>query len=231
MIEGTERPKSGILPSNVASPEVAIDIGERHAAVCAMMLRELRSWGTWQIGLGVVHLVGTQLFDAAWGILLIMVGLSSFWFRSRALFVVYATTLAWAALSNVTSGQTAWVGFCLLQLYFVYRVGRQFHVFAPAQTGHGVDRAVRAFPVAAGLLGPLALLGLLATFVVLAGTQGKAASPITDLVFGSMVNLGVLALALALGSLLCGYRLRSLSILGLVTSAIAVAIWAAVLVF
>jgi len=55
--------------------------------------------------------------------------------------------------------------------------------------------------------------------------------PNADLLLGLVINGGVLAFALALASLLSGFRPRSLAITGLVSSGIAVAVWAGLLIF
>ncbi|MDI7274626.1 MAG: hypothetical protein QME94_01470, partial [Anaerolineae bacterium] len=63
----------------------------------ALMVREIRSWGFWLLGLGALHLVLSGFLSAPWGILLGVVGLASFIFHDSAMFVVYGTTLVWAA--------------------------------------------------------------------------------------------------------------------------------------
>ncbi len=229
MIEQTAEPRSGILTSNASPAEAALD-QDAIADAQDVMVRELSSWGRWQIGLGIVHLIGSGMLDGSWGIMLILVGLSSFWFRSPAMFVVYATTLVWAAVSNLSSGTTGWLGFGLLQLYFAYRIVRQFRLFTRvhrAAVGIGApDRARRIFPIAATVLGVFALCGVIASFIDLAGTAGTPISQSTEMLIGLIINTGVLGLALALGSLFCGYRPRSLTLLGLITSGLAMLIWA-----
>jgi hypothetical protein len=137
MIDGIDARKSPILPSNVALPEQSVECAEASdsplADTSALMLRELHSWGLWQTGLGVVHLVGGGFLNAPWGVLLIVVGLASFSFRSAAMFIVYPTTLVWAAFSNMTGGSTGWVGFGLIQLYFAFRTVRAFSGFLRAE--------------------------------------------------------------------------------------------------
>jgi len=101
-------------------------------------------------------------------LLLIAVGLSSLWIRSSAMFMVYATTLTWAGLTNlcsVGSGGLGWAGFGLLQLFFAYRVLHQFRLFSAVHRAlvedDLPDRAARVFPVGAFLLGVTGLVGLL----------------------------------------------------------------------
>jgi hypothetical protein len=78
----------------------------------AAMLKEIRSWGFWSLGLGAVHLVTSGFLSAPWGVLLIIVGLASFYFRTASMFIIYAVTLAWAALSNLLGLDFAWIFFC-----------------------------------------------------------------------------------------------------------------------
>jgi hypothetical protein len=227
--------RNGVLASNVAPPEAVAAERSAHEQVYAAMRRQLRSWGLWQTALGALHLVAAGTFDASWGIMLIAVGLSSFWFRSAAMFVVYATTLIWAALSNLTGaaagGNTGWLGFGLIQVYFAYRVWRQFRAFVgpdrALRSMPGANRARVVFPLAAVVLGPLALVGVGA---VMTGVLAES-MPNADLLLGLVVNGAVLAFALALASLLSGFRPRGLAVTGLVTSGIAVLVWAGLLIF
>jgi hypothetical protein len=67
------------------------------------MLKEVRSWGYVSLGLGALHLISSGFtgLSAPWGVLLIAIGLTSFYFKEAAMFVIYGTTLGWAALTNI----------------------------------------------------------------------------------------------------------------------------------
>ena len=190
-----------------------------------LMLREIRSQGLWLLGLGAIHVVTAGLLSAPWGLLLLVVGLASFYVREPAMFVVYGVTLAWAATSNMLSGEGQWVGFGLLQLFLAYRIFRQFFHFRRVQAEYAglaadmalreppaPERALHVFPWLSAALGPLALAGLVGSPVWLA-----------DII----INLGVLALALGLASLLCGYRYKPLAVVGVAASALQLVMWLA----
>ncbi len=120
--------------------------------------KHVRSWAIWSLLLGVVHLVANQFLNPYWGILLIVVGLISFYFRASSMFVVYAVTLLWAAFSNATSGGTGWVAFSLIQLIMVFSVLRDFFRFRNVEKeiiaknaldekqSEGYKRALEFFP-------------------------------------------------------------------------------------
>jgi hypothetical protein len=140
------------------------------------MLKEIRTWAFWLIGIGVLSLVASTLLDASWGILLIVVGLVSFLFKDAAMFVVYGVTVAWAAVSNAIGGigaqQWVWVIFSVIQVYITVRVFISYARFRRVQAnwvamvsdGSGTspvqDRANRVFPPAGCALSALALLGM-----------------------------------------------------------------------
>lgn len=207
--------------------------GEKLAAGRAVMLKEIRSWGFWSLGLGVMHLIGSGVFSAPWGLLLIVVGLASFYFRTASMFIVYAVTLAWAALSNLTGGTGGWSIFALLQIYFALRIFQQFWRFrkaeeeflrtsseeteSPALT---VERTGRLFPWLGLFLGGWSTIGLLAVWaaaIIRAGLSPGTTDglQILGLLEGLVVDFGVLGFAIALASLLCDYRPKIVAIIGL----------------
>jgi len=93
------------------------------------MLREIRSWGILLLILGVIQVVSSEFLSSTWGLLLIVVGLASFYFRSPAMFVVYGTTLSWAAVSNALSGAGTWGIFSVFQIFFALLTFRQYFQF------------------------------------------------------------------------------------------------------
>ena len=103
--------KSALTASPPVAPVAAPSALDLAASTHAVMVKEIRSWSYWLLGLGALHLVASGFLDAPWGILLLAVGLVSFVFQEAAMFVIYGVTLAWAATSNVTGGQP--VGFSL----------------------------------------------------------------------------------------------------------------------
>ncbi|HEX6269639.1 MAG TPA: hypothetical protein VFZ43_05360 [Anaerolineales bacterium] len=197
-----------------------------------VLLKEIRSWGFWSLGLGVLHLIGSGILSAPWGLLLIVVGLASFYFRTASMFIVYGVTMSWAALSNLLGGAGGWNIFALLQVYFAWRLFQQFRRFrkveeellgtAPDETetpAFPAERTARLFPWLGLFLGGWSLLGLLgvwAAIVISAGvSQGTANIEFLGLLEGLVVDFGVLGFALALASLLSGYRPKIVAIIGL----------------
>ena len=228
MNDPTSRARAAILPSNLtsATPD---PVAEVHADSYERMLRELRSWGMWLSGLGVLNIVA--LGDAPWGVLLIAVGLSSWWFRSSAMFMVFATTLTWAGLSNLTdgaSGHAVSAAFGLVQLYVAYRTVRNFRAFSTAHqalVATGLpDRAARVFPLGAAVLGVAGLAGLLGALILVGAKSIEPSAP-AELLLGLDVDAGILGVALGVSSLLSGYRARALSIFGLASGGLAAALW------
>ncbi|MDI7275171.1 MAG: hypothetical protein QME94_04255, partial [Anaerolineae bacterium] len=155
-------------------------------------------------------------------------------FHDSAMFVVYGTTLVWAAIVNLTAGSARWAAFAVLQGYLVVRVFRQFFRFRrverdyPALAPEGLawdaaaGRAQRLFPWLGCLLGLLTLGGACGLFMALILVGEGASATALDLLVEGVVNLGVLALAVSLGSLLAGYRYRFLAALGVASSALVI---------
>jgi hypothetical protein len=205
----------------------------------AVMLKEIRSWRWWLLGTGAVSLVASAFLSASWGVLLIAVGLASFLFKDAAMFVVFGVTMAWAAVTNTIAGiggqEWGWVIFGILQVYLAVRVFMNYVRFKRAQADWvamagesgasrpgtaGIDQA---FPVVGCALGALALFGVVAFFIALVVVFGMLEAKEAPRAFGFglelVVDVGVLAFAVSLASLLSRFRLKVLSILGVVGSA------------
>lgn len=192
----------------------------------AKMLKEVRSWGLWLLGIGVLSLFLSGL-SGAWGIVLLIAGLASFVFREAVMFVIYGIILAWAGLSNLLSGQLGWIVFALLQFVLAYSVFRKYTQYRRAEAGPdsapGPQRASRAFPQIGCALGALAFLGLVLIFfagVIFFGvTGGNEVPPLLVWLESVVAGLAVLGLAVAVASLLSGYRYKAMAVLGLLGSA------------
>jgi hypothetical protein len=190
------------------------------------MLKEVRSWGLWLLGIGVLSLILSGLSEP-WGVVLLIVGLASFVFRETPMFVVYGTTVAWAAISNILSGQVGWIAFSVFQLVIAFVVFRKYTRFRRAEKAldslPGPQRASRAFPQIGCALGGLAVLGLVIIFagsvlLSLAGTTG--AEGVFMWLESLMIGLAILGLAVAVASLLSGYRHKVMAVLGIVASSL-----------
>ncbi|HLO18357.1 MAG TPA: hypothetical protein VK206_26225 [Anaerolineales bacterium] len=210
----------------------------------AVMLKEIRSWGLWSLGLGVLHIVSSGFLSAPWGILLFIVGLASFYFQTASMFIIYAITLAWAALSNFTGFQIGWVLFALFQLYLSFRVFKQYRRFRDVETTYlktitddavvnkpSPNQAARYFPWTGAIVGCSSIIGLFFIFlyvawVVISGRSEDASHIPVPLYIAFMkdliVNLGVIGFAVGIASLLSQYRPKALAIIAMVTGVIAV---------
>ncbi len=217
-------------PQAAATPVPAA--GATPAGITSM-LREIRSWGFWSIGLGAVHFITSGTLSAPWGLLLIVVGLSSFLFPSASMFVIYGVTLAWAAIYNLIGLNLTWVFFAAVQVYFSVRVFLAYRRFQKTEIDYlasdAVDpaakkstlRSARIFPWLGALVGIFSLLGyvvfIVAIFALAVMVQGTYTLPAyVDFIDATLVNLGVLGFALGLATLLSKYRPRALGIVALV---------------
>jgi len=194
----------------------------------AEMLKEVRSWGYWSLGLGVVHLLVSGL-SGTWGVVLLLVGLASFIFHEPSMFVVYAITLAWVALSNMMSGQIGWIAFAAVQLFLAFRVFRKHAHFQKAEAAledvGAPQRAGRSFPQIGCALGSLALVGWVAVLaaVFLMGITGTTEVPTwVSWLESLMTSLGILGLSVGVAALVSGYRFRAISLLGAIAGALVV---------
>jgi hypothetical protein len=201
------------------------------------MYKEIRSWAWWSIGLGVVHLFSSGFFSADWGVILIIVGATSFLFKSSAMFVVYGVTLAWAAVSNISSQQPGWIFFALFQFYLVVRIFMDFRRYHKAEKDYiasqavstdvrvHADRAGNSFPWIGPVLGCSSIIGFTLWFfgtILLAMVNNNFSQyeNFTYFLGGLLGNLGVLAFAVGLASVLMGYRPKAAGIIAIVTGAI-----------
>ncbi len=198
------------------------------------MLGRIRSWGLWSLGLGALHIFTSGFLSAPWGILLILVGLASFYFRSASMFIIYGITLGWAAFSNLTSFETTWVVFALFQFYLAFRVFQQYRYFRNIEGEYHANitdnpnveqvqsnRASRFFPWLGSLFGCSSIIGfvfvILIVFVIAIGSEGEADIPeYFGFIEGLILNFGILGIAIGLASLLSRYPRKALAIIGLV---------------
>lgn len=195
------------------------------------LLREIRSWGWWSLLLGVMHLLLPGL-SAPWGLMLLVVGAASFYFREAAMLAVYGVTLAWVAISNAIFGGADWTAFAVLQVVFAVRVFVRFYNFrrAEAELDSPPDesRAARLFPGAGCIFGAISLgcMAITVVSLVLLFTSTDVVETPDFFVWVAdfAVHLGVLGLAVNLAALFSGYRYRWLSALGLLASLPAVLI-------
>jgi len=152
--------------------------------------------------------------------------------------MVYAITLTWAAISNFSGFEIIWVVFSLFQIYLAVRIFLQFRYFRKVEKDflnldltvlerdkQVIGRAGKVFPWLGSSLGCLSIIGLIAIFV---GVILYTASiyPSTDIpdffgfTEGVFINFAVLGLAASIGSLLSRFKYKTVSIIGIIASAL-----------
>ena len=211
----------------------------------AVMLKEIRSWGLWLLGLGALHIVLSGFLSAPWGILLFIVGLASFYFQSASMFIVYAVSLAWAALSNFTGFQIGLVLFALFQLYLSFSVFRLYRRFRDVESAYletitddvvasksSPNQATRYFPWTGAIVGCSSIIGLFFItvyvgwlFFIAGGSEDPSHFPVPlYIAFAKalIVNFAVIGFAMGLASLLSQYRPKALAIIAMVAGVVSV---------
>ena len=233
----TEFSETNVL---VTEADPAANLEAAHTA----MLKEIRSWSYWSLGLGALHIIASGFLDSSWGILLIIVGLASFYFRTASILIIYAVTLTWAALSNLASMNPEWMLFALFQIFLAIRVFLNYRHFRNTEdmliqnsvnvAGNSPlvakQRAAKSFPWIGALFSCSSILGIAALFaftIALAAIYGLNSEPpvIYSLLIGILETLGVLGFSVSLASLLSKHTPKALPIIGLVAGSLIMILW------
>lgn len=234
----TNRPLSPIDTNNSmknlkGQPKPPLDA----TAVYYAMQREIVAWGRWLLALGALQIFMNGFLSAPWGIIQLCVGAMSFLFRDAALFVVYATTLLWAGILNLSAGNTQWMIFAIIQGFFVIQVVRQFVRFRrvqsemagrlPSEQLRIHQRAALAFPWLGVLIGSLAFGGaaLILADAAIFRLVVPSHLPAADFAFSLMIDFAVVSLGLNIGSLLSKFDYKFLSIIGLLADLLVLGGW------
>ena len=215
-----------------AADDATSDLDSDFWSAHQKMVKEVRSWGRFMLLLGVIQMISFGFLSNTWGLLLIAVGLASFYFSSIAMFAIYGTTLGWAAISNLLSGSEAWGAFSILQVVFAFQTFRKFFqmrkVLRWANTHEdelqgkefSVDKAARPFPwlsVSFGVVSFIGFVTIILSVIIFSGVSGGAEIPsFIDFGEGLVIDLAVLGLAMGLASVLLNYKNKGLSIIGLI---------------
>jgi hypothetical protein len=215
---------AGASEPSLASPE-AVHRFET-TTTYSTMLASVRSWGVWQLVLGGLQMLQDQAISP-WGIVLLLVGGLSFYFRSAAMFVIYAVTIGWAGLSNLLYGEGLWKGFALLQGWWTIQIFQEFFRYRRAQAAledmPGAspmsDRARPIFPWAGLGLGLAAFGGVLLVLMLIFVWPLVTNDPMPE-IFGwgltGVVFTGILGFGLGLSSILSSYTPKLVAWLGAV---------------
>ncbi len=219
-------------PDNEATSDLDFSMWSVHQK----MIKDIRNWGLFMLLIGVVQMISFGFLSNTWGLLLIGVGLASFYFRSVAMFAIYGTTLGWAAISNFLSGSGAWSLFSVLQVVFAFQTFRQFfqlrktlrwansHEDELQGEDFSVDKAARPFPWLSFLFGGVSIFGFVIVFlgvIIFTGVSGGTELPsFIGFAEGLVIDLAVLGLAIGLASILLNYKNKALSIIGMIGGAL-----------
>jgi hypothetical protein len=218
------------LPESIRPLQVTNPLNDSLTSQTAM-LKQIRSWGIWSLILGTAHILASGFFSASWGILLLMIGLASFAFRTASMFIVYFVILAWVAFNNILSGASGWMIFAMLQLYFAVSVFLQFRRFRQMelrldQTEEDnadvkaltLERSKLFFPWISPIFSCSSMLGIVFLFVVgiVIGATHTTWIKYWAFAVDLMMNLGVLGFAVGLASLLSRYHPKLLAIIGMI---------------
>jgi hypothetical protein len=164
--------------------------------------------------------------------MLMVVGLSSFYFCESSMFVVYGSILAWAAISNLMAGPL-WAVFAVFQAIIAFKIFRQYgkwkkvektyryhHKMGRISTPPTPERGARVFPWLSAILSIVSLATLLGVVggMAVSPVVGEDLTVMTGLDWAAIfaVNVGVLGLALGIASLLSRYKQKAPSVAGVV---------------
>jgi len=196
------------------------------------MRKEIRSWGYWLIGLGLMHIILFKFLSVPWGIISLLLGLSSFYFVSPPIFIVFAVNLFWIAILNATT-LNLWILMSVIQLYFSFLVFKKYFQYRdlgkPECTSKGDfreitknnQRTARIFPWIGSSLGCLPIVLFITGsffFTVLTQENGETQAPsalynnfIETLIFFSMLGF-----SFSLASIISKYRPKFLGLAGII---------------
>lgn len=222
---------ASMLPSTLPSQSQKEISTQANNDILKKMSQEINKWRFFLILLGIIQLATSGFLSNTWGILLIIVGLSSFYYNSASMFVVYGTTLGWASISNAFSGSGGWLAFSLLQIYFAFQTFRQYFLYKNAyreliehtESSKLIDKAEKSFPWVSFGTGLLSFAGMIIVFlsiVILVGTGNEDLFSIVDFTEGLVIDIALIGFATGLAAVLSSYEHKLFSIIGMVAGAL-----------
>jgi hypothetical protein len=211
---------------------------QRGIAIDALMRRDLQSWGLWLGFSGVMSFISGGILSSSWGVILLLIALGSFMFVTPAMHVILGISLIWVGIKNgldmFGNGSGLWSVFGLVQIFIGIRVLYNFRRFNRAyQNGlfslnnPGVDlprgaevlapdNFARFMPWSSLAFGLISFVGVilgLAGYILL-GKTNPLLSEIFAYGFDLGSNLGVLAFATGLGTLMVHKQHKVPAIIG-----------------
>ena len=184
----------------------------------------VRSQAKWLLGWGIANLV-LSFLNSPFGIVLIITGLASYYFGTASMLLVQTVIFLWAAVSNLFVGEALATFFSVIFVIASIQSIRQYRRFRSVESKQPAigERATRILPVSAFLVASIAWAGYATAFVFnmarFMATGEEELPSILYLIVGLFLELGALALAMGLASVLAGYRYTALSVLGILGGA------------
>lgn len=196
------------------------------------IVRKVRSQAVWLLGWGIAALL-LPLLNSPFGIVLIIAGLASYYFGTTSMLLVQAVIFLWAAVFNLFIGGALAAIFSVILFISVIQSIRQYRRYRSVESEQTAmdaagfslsddniteDRVTWILPASALLVAGISWAGF-ATAIVFymswfMATGEEELPPILSFMIGLFLELGALALAFGLASVLSGYRYKALSILG-----------------
>ncbi len=213
----------------------------------ATMAKEVSSYGKWSLGWGAVNLVFSGL-SSPFGLVLLVLGLASFYFNLASMFIVYGIVFLWAAISNLFVGGGLASFFTIVLALSAVQAFRNYARYRPVETAlltgdDGAEiaeadtgdsgprvsaRTAQILPWSSFLIAIASLGGLLTSFVIgsiwLVATGNEELPALIFFVAAASLQFGILALSLGVASILSGYRYKVLSAIGILGGTVALVI-------
>lgn len=217
------------------------------------MHKEIRSWGISLLILGGLSVLASGFLNAQWGLVLVIVGVMSFFFKDASMFAVYAVVLAWAGINNLLSATGTWALFALFQFWLTFTTFQRFFIYrrvereslnpppsedvppdpfaVPAPSAEmPMTRSHRVFPILGALTGIGGALGTFGMFGAsfaagMMGTDSLLPTAIMNVIAGFALSLSIFGFALSLAGLLSRYKPMFATILGTVVSGLSLITW------
>jgi hypothetical protein len=214
----------------------------------AEMYKNFRSWAGISLVLGGISVIASRIFDAGWGIVLIIIAVLSWKARIPGMFAVYAVIMAWAAFTDLVAGLSGgewwWLRLGLMQVFWTVAIVKQYRKYRglplqelhqsggwPADLAAPQDEKLISsrFAIAGAVLAGANFILLprlcIGTVVYEIQTQITETPAITIALLSGLLNFTILALGLSGAALLAKTPKKGLAILGVAMSGLQLITW------
>jgi len=211
------------------------------------MVKAIRNLGSWTLGLGVLEIFFFGSIDPTTGILLIIVGLISIWFRTPDIFPVFAITLIWSAIYNFSTMKIGWMLIGLFKAYLVFNAfqshrryrgidGEHDKLVTNNTNNHSAKKELTAsfLPWVGFLLSFFSAIGVVFSAIlgaVITSATGSSTPPSYFIFLVSIISSsGILGFSFSLSSLISDYKPKLIVIIGMVLGGIMLLFFLTILV-